>query len=343
MMEGTYYKEWSAVLDREMEFKVYGHGGVPVLALPARGGRFYDWENNGMPDAAARLLHEGKIQLFCADSIDGESLLAGNESPRRRAEMQEKYFVYLTSELAARIAELNAPVVVEVLHTRYPQGAEKQLVQAVSGRQVPSGKLPADAGCCIFNLNTTCAIYRAVYEGMPVVNKIVTVSGSGVIEPKNIECPIGTPITKLFDACGGLKDETYKLIMGGPMMGLAQYDVDVSVGKGTGAMLAFADKEEQYVEDPQCIRCGKCVGVCPIRLEPIFMYKYLMKGDVDTWQNVLHGMDCIECGACTYTCPARLPLTHAFRLGKQEVNNARMAAKAKAEAEAKAAAEKKEA
>ena len=109
MMEGTYYKEWSAVLDREMEFKVYGRGGVPVLALPARGGRFYDWENNGMPDAAARLLHEGKIQLFCADSIDGESLLAGNESPRRRAEMQEKYFVYLTSELAARIAELNAP------------------------------------------------------------------------------------------------------------------------------------------------------------------------------------------------------------------------------------------
>ena len=244
--------------------------------------------------------------------------------------------------LNAKIKELNAPVVVEVLHTRYPQGAEKQLVQAVSGRQVPSGKLPADAGCCIFNLNTTCAIYRAVYEGMPVVNKIVTVSGSGVIEPKNIECPIGTPISKLFDACGGLKDETYKLIMGGPMMGLAQYSVDVSVGKGTGAMLAFAGEEEKYEENPQCIRCGKCVGVCPIRLEPVFMYKYLMKGDVDTWQNTLHGMDCIECGACTYTCPARLPLTHAFRLGKQQVNNARMAAKAKAEAE-KAAAEKKEA
>ena len=245
--------------------------------------------------------------------------------------------------LNEKIKELNAPVVVEVLHTRYPQGAEKQLVQAVSGRQVPSGKLPADAGCCIFNLNTTCAIYRAVYEGMPVVSKIVTVSGSGVIEPKNIECPIGTPISKLFDACGGLKDDTYKLIMGGPMMGLAQYSVDVSVGKGTGAMLAFAGDEEKYEENPQCIRCGKCVGVCPIRLEPVFMYKYLMKGDVDTWQNVLHGMDCIECGACTYTCPARLPLTHAFRLGKQEVNNARMAAKAKAEAEAKAAAEKKEA
>lgn len=114
------------------------------------------------------------------------------------------------------------------------------------------------------------------------------------------------------------------------------------MGKGTGAMLAFAGDEEQYEENPQCIRCGKCVGVCPMRLEPVFMYKYLMKGDVDTWQNTLHGMDCIECGACAYTCPARLPLTHAFRMGKQKVNNARMAAKAKAEAE-KAAAEKKEA
>jgi electron transport complex protein RnfC len=240
------------------------------------------------------------------------------------------------------IAELKAPVVVEVLHTRYPQGAEKQLCQAISGRQVPSGKLPADAGCCIFNLNTTCAIYRAVYTGMPVVNKVVTVSGSGVIEPKNLECPIGTPITKLFDACGGLKDDTYKLIMGGPMMGLAQHNVDVSVGKGTGAMLAFAGDEEKYVAEPQCIRCGKCVGVCPIRLEPIFMYKYLMKDNWEAFRDELHGMDCIECGACTYTCPARLPLTHAFRLGKQKVNNARMAAKAKADAE-KAAAEKKEA
>ena len=241
------------------------------------------------------------------------------------------------------IAETKAPVIVVPLHCRYPQGGEKQLCQAITGKQVPPGGLPSAIGCAVFNINTTIAIFRAITTGMPVVSKVVTVSGSGVIDPKNIECPIGTPITKLFDACGGLKEETYKLIMGGPMMGLAQYDVDVTVGKGTGAMLAFADKEEQYVEDPQCIRCGKCVGVCPIRLEPVFMYKYLMKGDVDTWQNVLHGMDCIECGACTYTCPARLPLTHAFRLGKQQVNNARMAAKAKAEAEAKAAAEKKEA
>lgn len=108
MMQGTYYKEWSAALDREMEFKVYGKGGAPVLALPCRGGRFYDWENNGMADAAARLLNEGRIQLFCADSIDPESLLAAGQTPRRRAEMQEKYFNYLTRELAPRILALNA-------------------------------------------------------------------------------------------------------------------------------------------------------------------------------------------------------------------------------------------
>ena len=107
MIQGTYYKEWSRMLGRDMEFKVYGHAGTPVLALPARGGRFYDWENNGMPDAIAQLLNEGKVQLFCADSIDAESLLAGDAAPRRRAEMQEKYFNYLTGELATRIRELN--------------------------------------------------------------------------------------------------------------------------------------------------------------------------------------------------------------------------------------------
>ena len=233
------------------------------------------------------------------------------------------------------IDELKAPVVVEVLHTRYPQGAEKQLCQAISGRQVPSGKLPADAGCCIFNLNTTCAIYKAVYTGMPVVSKVVTVSGSGVIEPKNLECPIGTPITALFDACGGLKDETYKLIMGGPMMGLAQYNLDVTVGKGTGAMLAFAGDEEQYEENPQCIRCGKCVAACPVHLEPLFMYQYAEKGMVDEL-NAAHIMDCMECGACAYACPARMHLTHMFKTGKQLVKDKAAADRAAAEAKKKA-------
>lgn len=243
------------------------------------------------------------------------------------------------------IAEKHAPVVVEPLHCRYPQGGEKQLCQAVTGKQVPPGGLPSAIGCAVFNINTTCAIYRAITHGMPVVKKVVTVSGSGVIDPKNLECPIGTPVSNLLDACGGLKENTYKLVAGGPMMGMAQYTADIPVAKGTGAILAFCENEEQTVEHPQCIRCGKCIAACPMHLEPLFMYQYASKGMVDEL-NAANIMDCMECGACTYACPARMHLVHMFKTGKQLVKDKAAADKAAAEkaaAEAAVTAEKKEA
>ena len=185
------------------------------------------------------------------------------------------------------------------------------------------------------------AIYKAIYEGKPVTHRVVTVSGSGVNDPKNLLCPIGTPISDLLDTCGGVKKETFKILMGGPMMGHSQYDMAAPVGKGTNAILAFCEKEERTVEHPACIRCGKCISVCPMHLQPVFMYQYETAGMLQELEaaNVL---DCIECGACTYICPGRLYLVQAFRAGKQKINNAKAAAKAAAEAAAKASAEKKE-
>ncbi len=241
--------------------------------------------------------------------------------------------------LKLKIDEEKAPAVVDVLPTRYPQGAEKQLCQSITGRQVPPGALPAAIGCAVFNVVTTIAIYNAVYHGRPVTHRVVTVSGSGVNEPKNLLCPIGTPISDLLDACGGVKQETFKILMGGPMMGHSQFDMSAPIGKGTNAILAFADKEERTVEHPACIRCGKCISVCPMHLQPVFMYQYEAAGMLPELEEA-HVLDCIECGACTYICPGRLHLVQAFRAGKQKINNAKAAAKAAAEA-AKAAEEKK--
>ncbi len=227
------------------------------------------------------------------------------------------------------------------LKCKYPQGAEKQLINACTGREVPSGKLPADAGCAVFNVDTTGAIYRRFTTGMPVIRRVVTVSGSAIAEPKNLEARIGTPIEKLIDQCGGFKAAPNKLLAGGPMMGNAQFSLDVPVLKGTNAFLAFCEDEDKRVAEPNCIRCGKCINACPMHLMPMMMNAYGNAGDFDKCVE-LGAMDCIECGSCAYVCPARIPLVQRFRLTKLRVQQARAAAKAKAEAEkAKAEAEAK--
>ena len=207
----------------------------------------------------------------------------------------------------------------------YPQGAEKQLIQAVTGREVPSGGLPAAVGCAVFNAATCKAIHDAVYLGMPLIKRIVTVTGDIVMDAKNFMVPVGVSFNELLETVG-YAENPYKVLSGGPMMGAAQYDLSVPVIKGVNAITVLGHANNFNVEDSRCIRCGKCVDVCPMHLMPVLMYKALYTGDVDE-MNSVHLMDCIECGCCAYTCPACVPLVLAFRSGKHIIRDAMAAAK----------------
>ncbi|MBQ9535467.1 MAG: electron transport complex subunit RsxC [Clostridia bacterium] len=208
------------------------------------------------------------------------------------------------------------------LTTKYPQGAEKQLIYALTGREVPSGKLPADAGCAVFNVDTAAAIYRLFATGMPVIRRIVTVAGSAIANPKNLEVRVGTPIDQLIAACGGFSEPPNKLLMGGPMMGISLVSDEVPVIKGTNAILAFCKNECVTAKNPVCIRCGKCLAACPMRLAPTYIYNYALKRNVAELERY-NTLDCIECGACTYVCPGKLPLVQGIRSGKQLVTDER--------------------
>ncbi len=218
-------------------------------------------------------------------------------------------------------------IIIDVLPAKYPQGAEKQLIYAVTGREVPSGGLPAAVGCAVFNAATCKAIHDAVYDGMPLIKRIVTVSGDILMEPKNLLVPIGTSFNDLIDACGH-SENPYKVLSGGPMMGAAQYDLNVPTIKGVNAITVLGKKNDFAVEDSRCLRCGKCIDACPMKLMPVLMYKAIQDGDVELMKSV-NMMDCIECGSCAYTCPASVPLVLSFRVAKQLIRNdaAKQAAK----------------
>jgi len=220
--------------------------------------------------------------------------------------------------LLRELAKNDKRISVQSVRSRYPQGAEKTLIYSLTGRKVPSGKLPADVGCIVLNVNTVSFIASYVKTGMPLVKKRVTVDGPVVNQPKNVMVPIGTSLQALFDYCGGFKSTPHKVLMGGPMMGIAQYSLETSVIKNTNAILAFDKAEGDLPSESACIRCGRCVEACPMNLLPLEINRLVLANKIDELERYLI-LDCIECGSCSYTCPSKRHLVQSIRIGKDAV------------------------
>jgi len=210
------------------------------------------------------------------------------------------------------------PVKVQGLKVKYPQGGEKQLVQALLKREVPSGGLPIDVGVVVFNVGTAFAAYEAVMKNRPLIDRVVTVTGKSLAKPSNFLVRIGTPVSHLVEHAGGLPEDTAKVINGGPMMGKALSNLDVPVVKGSSGIVLIREEEATREEVKPCIRCARCVGVCPMGLEPYLLMTLSEKEQFERIENE-KVLDCIECGSCSYTCPSARPLLDYIRLGKTEV------------------------
>lgn len=204
------------------------------------------------------------------------------------------------------------------LKVKYPQGAEKQLIKAITNREVPSGKLPIEVGAVVQNIGTAFAVYEAVVKNKPLIERVVTVTGKSLEKPSNLLVRIGTPVQKLLDYAGGIDENATKVISGGPMMGKAISNLDIPVTKGTSGIVVLSKKEGYRKEQNNCIRCARCVSVCPMGLEPYLLMTF---AENQMWDNAENDkvMDCIECGSCSFTCPSNRPLLDYIRLGKSTV------------------------
>ena len=201
---------------------------------------------------------------------------------------------------------------VKALMTKYPQGGERALIYATTGREINSSMLPADVGCVVDNVDTVTAIYKAVMLGRPVIDRIVTVTGDAVAQPKNFMVSTGTNMNELVEAAGGFKGQPEKIISGGPMMGFSMYGLDIPCTKTSSAILSFLRDEVSHVQETACINCGRCVSVCPGHVIPARLATFAQHGDMEKFQE-FDGMECCECGCCSYICPAKRPLTQSIK------------------------------
>ena len=208
-------------------------------------------------------------------------------------------------------------ITVQPLKVKYPQGGEKQLIEAITRREVPAGKLPIDVGAVVQNVGTAFAVYEAVQKNKPLIERVVTVTGPSLTNPVNVLARVGTPITRLLEFAGGMPEDTGKVISGGPMMGKALKNIAAPVTKGTSGVLVMPEPLALRPKEQQCIRCSKCTFGCPMGLEPYLLYKQAQHALLEDMERD-YVMSCIECGSCSFTCPAALPLLDFIRLGKAQ-------------------------
>ena len=215
-------------------------------------------------------------------------------------------------EILRNLVKDEPRISVKELKTKYPQGAERQIIYATTGRAINSSMLPADAGCVVNNVDTVVAIYHAVIEGKPLMNRIVTVTGDAIADPRNFIVRIGTNYHELVEEAGGFKQEPVKVVSGGPMMGFALFGLDVPTTKTASALLCLTEDEVSRMEPSACINCGRCVEVCPGRVVPRLLADYAEHYDEEAFLSH-NGMECCECGCCSFVCPAKRPLTQTIK------------------------------
>jgi electron transport complex protein RnfC len=222
--------------------------------------------------------------------------------------------------IAALRREFGSETSIEVveMEVKYPQGSEKQLIKVLAGREVPSGGLPFEVGVVVQNVGTALAAYEAVAFNKPLLERAITLTGSAIAKPANLLVRIGTPLEALIEECGGLVKEVGKVVVGGPMMGLAQYTLSIPVVKGTSGILILSQEESEALEEGPCIRCGRCLEVCPMRLSPSVMADSVKAKDLKSAEQC-HLLDCMECGSCAFVCPAKRHMVQWIKYGKNEI------------------------
>ena len=242
--------------------------------------------------------------LMIAKAVDAKEIIISIENNKNDA-------IDAMSEVSKDFPEIT----IGILQTKYPQGSEKQLIQAITKKQVPSGALPSAVGVIVNNIDTCIAVAEAVVRNKPLIERVVTVSGDAIARPSNLKARIGVKFSSLIEAAGGFKGEPKKVVMGGPMMGIAQNNLDAPMIKGTSGILAFAEPETYGKDEGDCVKCSKCVQVCPMRLMPNYLSVFAEAKDVEKLKEY-NIMDCMECGSCAFICPQRRFMVQHIKAGK---------------------------